>query len=115
MSRQVRELLGKMCIGWVLIRVVLPCNCLHVGSTMSLASGLVFGGLLTYGAARLSANSKDILFAFGERVKCTLSGQFTPLFLVAIPDVQNFYQKSTGPSYHQMSVSMHQKLSFVEQ
>ena len=52
-------------IGWVLIRVLLS----RTGSAMSLASGLVFGGLLTYGAARLSANSKDTLFAFGERIK----------------------------------------------
>ena len=49
----------------MLIRVLLS----RTGSAMSLASGLVFGGLLTYGAARLSANSKDTLFAFGERIK----------------------------------------------
>ena len=37
---------------------------------MSLASGLTFGGLLAYGAVRMSADPKNFLFPFGESLKC---------------------------------------------
>lgn len=38
----------------------------YAGSAMSLASGLTFGGLLVYGAVRMSADPKNFLFPLGE-------------------------------------------------
>ncbi|KAK9768462.1 Transmembrane protein 14C [Basidiobolus ranarum] len=35
------------------------------GSTPSLASGVAFGGLIAYGASRVSENTKDAYVAFG--------------------------------------------------
>lgn len=35
---------------------------------MSLASGVVFGGLLAYGAYRTSANPGDFMFSLGKLV-----------------------------------------------
>lgn len=43
---------------------------LYAGSAMSLASGVTFGGLLAYGAVRMSADPKNFLFPFGESLKC---------------------------------------------
>ena len=37
----------------------------HVGSLMSLGSGLLFGSLVVYGAYRTSVNPKDFVFLFG--------------------------------------------------
>ncbi len=36
------------------------------GSTMSLVSGITFGGLLAYGAYQTSANPKNFIFLFGK-------------------------------------------------
>jgi hypothetical protein len=39
---------------------------MHIGSIMSLGSGVLFGSLIGYGAYRTSANPKDFLFLLGK-------------------------------------------------
>lgn len=40
---------------------------------MSLGSGIVFGGLIGYGAYRTSANPKDFLFLLGQCCKSVIN------------------------------------------
>ena len=53
---------------WCALNRTIPLLC--TGSTMSLVSGITFGGLLAYGAYQTSANPKNFFFLFGK--VCTI-------------------------------------------